>query len=156
MSRRDAAESIAGPSRLSGSSKASKPGGSGGGAGVTSLLAPRAPAAKARAATPPLDAHPHSHLSALLPFQRRILHALVPAPGAPLDDGDVLLILARGLGLRSIVASLLRIYDSPDSLVIVLNASDDEAAGIGAELDLMGVRKPGLRSITSDVGAKER
>lgn len=41
----------------------------------------------------------------LLPFQRTILNELVPSPQSN-QTGNALLILARGLGLRSIIRTL--------------------------------------------------
>ena len=39
------------------------------------------------------------------------------------DNG--LLVLARGLGLRDVVAKFLRLFSSPSNLVFVLNATSD-------------------------------
>ncbi len=39
------------------------------------------------------------------------------------DNG--LLVLARGLGLRTVVSKLLRLFSTPSNLVFVLNASSD-------------------------------
>ncbi|PWN40252.1 hypothetical protein IE81DRAFT_325773 [Ceraceosorus guamensis] len=103
-----------------------------------------------------LHPHPHSHLSTLLPFQRQILQSLIPPPDAPLDEGDALTILARGLGLRTIISALLRCYDSQDALILLVNAGEEESAGIAAELDLMGARKPGLRRIVHDSNVSSR
>lgn len=103
-----------------------------------------------------LHPHPHSHLFTLLPFQRQILQSLIPPPDAPLDEGDALTIVARGLGLRSIISALLRCYDSEDALILLVNAGEEESAGIAAELDLMGARKPGLRRIVHDSNVTSR
>lgn len=135
------------PSRIGSSSRAGA---------ARSLLAPQPAAAERDRGGSPPAAHAFSHLRALLPFQRRILHALVPPPDAPLDDGDVLLILGRGMGLRAIVAALLRMYDNKDSLVILVGASDDEAQGIGEELDIMGARKPGMRRVGFNMANTQR
>ena len=43
----------------------------------------------------------------LLPFQRKLLSEIVPTPENPRPD-DSLLILARGLGLRAIIANFVR------------------------------------------------
>lgn len=43
--------------------------------------------------------------SRLLPFQRNILAQLVPPPDAPPNTNDALLIVARGLGLRTIITT---------------------------------------------------
>ncbi|UZJ52102.1 hypothetical protein CBS101457_001422 [Exobasidium rhododendri] len=103
----------------------------------------------------------------LLPFQKHIIHSLIPGPeqgnnsdanssSDDANDPDALLILARGLGLRTIVASVLRLYDGPSHLVVLVNATAEEEMGLGEELTTMGVRKPGLRSIGHDTNAKAR
>ncbi|CAO1631937.1 unnamed protein product [Jaminaea pallidilutea] len=85
--------------------------------------------------------------SSLLPFAKSIIRSIVPAPEEALDEGDALIILAKGLGLRSIVAHVLKIYDAPTNLVFVINARPDEEAGLSEELTTLGVRNPGLRSV---------
>jgi DNA excision repair protein ERCC-4 len=65
-------------------------------------------------------------------------------------------LLARGLGLRKIVCTLMQIYDQPSNLVLLVNASSDEEAAIGEELGIMGCRKPGLRSVGYEMGKKDR
>jgi DNA excision repair protein ERCC-4 len=104
----------------------------------------------------------------LLPFQKHIIHSLIPGPeqvsnNAASDnlnddsnDPDALLILARGLGLRTVIASILRLYDGPSHLIVVVNATAEEEKGLGEELTTMGVRKPGLRSIGHDTNARAR
>jgi hypothetical protein len=67
-----------------------------------------------------------------------------------------LLILARGLGLRTVVCNLLQLYDSPKSLVLLMNASPAEEAGLRDELGVMGCRNPGLRVVTFEMGSKDR
>ena len=67
-----------------------------------------------------------------------------------------LLVLARGLGLRRILCTLMKIYDSPRNLVLLVNASQEEEAAIGEELGTMGVRRPGLRVVGYDTGKKDR
>lgn len=64
--------------------------------------------------------------------------------------------MARGLGLRSIVASILKIYDAPTNLVLVVNARPDEETGMTEDLTSLGVRKPGLRIITADTPTAKR
>lgn len=115
----------------------------------------------------------------LLPFQRRIIHSLIPGARQKIkgkedrqsslhfddqhddaeedDDPDVLLILARGLGLRTIVASILRLYDGPTNLVILVNAkSAKEEEGLMEELKTMGVKKPGLQTISHHTTSAQR
>ncbi|PWN35969.1 uncharacterized protein FA14DRAFT_146072 [Meira miltonrushii] len=107
----------------------------------------------------------------LLPFQRQIIHSLIPGARQRQkkgkdqkesshhddDDPDVLLILARGLGLRTIIASILRLYDGPTNLVILVNAkSTREEDGLREELKTMGVKKPGLQSISHHTTSAQR
>lgn len=67
-----------------------------------------------------------------------------------------LLILARGLGLRKIVCSLLKIYSGPQNLVLLVGANPDEDASIASHLSTMGVRNPGLRIVGYEMQKKER
>lgn len=115
-----------------------------------------------------------------LPFLSSIIREIAP------PETDDLLILAKGLGLRKIVCTLLKIYDGSKNLVLLvcslfsfivpahtqelntadlsffpsngkqINASPDEENGIGELLGSMGVRKPGLRKITHEMLTKER
>ncbi len=89
-------------------------------------------------------------MSTLLSFHKSILEKTHdPATSE-------LLLIARGLGLRRVTCKLLQIYDSPQNLVILVNASQDEASAIGEELGVMGCRKPGLRIVGFETGRKER
>ncbi|PWN19517.1 hypothetical protein BCV69DRAFT_284143 [Microstroma glucosiphilum] len=140
-----------GPSRRTGSSSAtpaaegsSRLTGNGSSSGTPALPLPSA-------STPSASTN-----SNLLPFARTIVRSIVPANDEPLDEGDALIILARGLGLRSIVASILKIYDAPTNLVLVVNARPDEETGLTEDLTSLGVRKPGLRIITSDTPTAKR
>lgn len=104
-------------------------------------------------------ASPHQGIlqrAGLLPFHCQIVNSLVPAHDDSPDEGDALVIIARGLGLRRIVSTVLRIYDSPNSLVVLVNATSEEESGIGEELTTLGVRKPGLRAIHHEMPAKQR
>ena len=92
----------------------------------------------------------------LLPFHISIIRNLIPLNDEPLDEGDALIILARGLGLRSIIAAVLKIYDGPRNLVVVVNATPDEEASLGEELTILGAGKPGLRVVGYEMGAKQR
>ncbi|PWZ00136.1 DNA repair protein [Testicularia cyperi] len=94
--------------------------------------------------------------AALLPFHCNIVNSLVPGVDDSPDDGDALVIMARGLGLRRVVSTILRIYDGPNNLVILVNATPEEENGIGEELTTLGVRKPGLRAIHHEMPAKQR
>ena len=89
-------------------------------------------------------------MSTLLPFHRKILEDIHD----PATSG--LLILARGLGLRRIICTLLKIYDSPKNLVLLINATQEEVQGIGEELGIIGCHNPGLRVIDHETGSRER
>ncbi|KZT37318.1 hypothetical protein SISSUDRAFT_987932 [Sistotremastrum suecicum HHB10207 ss-3] len=89
-------------------------------------------------------------MSTLLGFQKKILSEIVN------PDSSDLVLLARGLGLRKIICSLMQIYDSPHSLILLVNANADEEGGIGEELGIMGVVKPGLRIVGHEMPKKDR
>ncbi|KAF9269268.1 hypothetical protein L218DRAFT_917010 [Marasmius fiardii PR-910] len=86
-------------------------------------------------------------MSILLPFHETILSEIHDPATSDL------LVLARGLGLRRIVCTLLKIYDSPENLVLLVNATQEEETEIGEELGLMGCRKPGLRIVGYETGS---
>ncbi|KAI0321403.1 hypothetical protein OF83DRAFT_1168456 [Amylostereum chailletii] len=86
----------------------------------------------------------------LLPFHRSILEEIHDPATSDL------LLLARGLGLRKVVCTLMQIYDSPQSLILLVNASPEEEAAIGEELGIMGCRKPGLRVVDYEMAKKDR
>lgn len=67
-----------------------------------------------------------------------------------------LLIVARGLGLRRMICTLMKIYDSPRNLVLLVNATPEEEVAIGEELGIMGCRKPGLRIVGYETGKRDR
>lgn len=94
--------------------------------------------------------------ASLLPFHRSIIDSLVPGPEDSPDEGDALVILARGLGLRRTISTILKVYDGPKNLVILVNATQEEETGIGEELTTLGVRRPGLRTIHHEMPAKQR
>lgn len=88
-------------------------------------------------------------MSTLLPFHTNILSEIHdPATSE-------LLVLARGLGLRRIICTLLKIYDSPQNLVLLVNATPEEETEIGEELGIMGCRKPGLRIVGYETGTSK-
>ena len=89
-------------------------------------------------------------MATLLSFHRDILEEIHD------PSTSELLLIARGLGLRRIVCKLLQIYDSPQSLVLLANASQEEESAIGEELGIMGCRQPGLRIVAFDTGRKDR
>jgi DNA excision repair protein ERCC-4 len=86
----------------------------------------------------------------LLPYQHKIVAELCDPANSEL------LILARGLGLRRIICTLLQIFDSERNLVILVNATEEEAQGLGEELGILGVRKPGLRIVGHETPKKDR
>lgn len=72
-------------------------------------------------------------------------------------ESSDLVILARGLGLRRIVCSLLKQYATQDKLVILVGANNaEEDVAIGSQLSTMGVRNPGLRIVGYEMDKKER
>ena len=89
-------------------------------------------------------------MSILLPFHKKILEKIHDPATSDL------LILARGLGLRRIICTLMKIYDSPQNLVLLVNATPEEESAIGEELGIMGCRKPGLRVVGHEIGSKDR
>ena len=89
-------------------------------------------------------------MSTLLSFHRKILEKIHD------PSTSDLVILARGLGLRRIICTLLKIYDSPQNLVLLINATPEEESAIGEELGIMGCRKPGLRVVGYEIGSKDR
>jgi len=50
----------------------------------------------------------------------------------------------------------MKIYDSSQNLVLLVNASQEEESAIGEELGMMGVRRPGLRVVGYEMGKKDR
>ena len=86
----------------------------------------------------------------ILPFQRDLLSLLADPSNCELT------ILARGLGLRRIVSVLLSIYHSTQNLVLLVNATPEEESGIGEDLGVMGCRKPGLKTVSYELGRKDR
>lgn len=68
----------------------------------------------------------------LLPFQQAILQQLT-APG---PESDGLLLLARGLGLRTVLCSFLETFADERSLVVVVNATPEEETGLKQELGM--------------------
>ncbi|KAJ7088830.1 hypothetical protein B0H15DRAFT_840898 [Mycena belliarum] len=89
-------------------------------------------------------------MSALLPFHKAILERIHD------PSTSDLLILARGLGLRRIICTLMKIYDTTENLVLLVNATAEEESEIGEELGIMGCRRPGLRVVGFETGSKER
>ncbi|KAI0794969.1 hypothetical protein C8Q75DRAFT_748299 [Abortiporus biennis] len=89
-------------------------------------------------------------MSMLLAFHKNILEKIHD------PSTNELLLLARGLGMRRIICKLLQIYDSPQSLILLVGASPEEESAIGEELGIMGCKKPGLRIVGFETGKKDR
>ena len=89
-------------------------------------------------------------MSTLLAFHKAILEKIHD------PSTSELLLIARGLGLRRLLCKLLQIYDSPQNLIILVNASPEEAAAIGEELGVLGCRKPGLRLVDFESSRRDR
>lgn len=89
-------------------------------------------------------------MSPLLPFHKSILEKIHD----PLSSE--LVILARGLGLRRTICTLLKIYDGQQNLILIANASPEEEIAIGEELGMMGCRKPGMRVVGYEINTKDR
>ncbi|KAJ6562354.1 hypothetical protein B0H19DRAFT_1144218 [Mycena capillaripes] len=89
-------------------------------------------------------------MSSLLPFHRAILERIHD------PTTNDLLILARGLGLRRIICTLMKVYETAGSLILLVNATAEEESEIGEELGIMGCRKPGLRIVGYEIGSKDR
>ncbi|BGP57899.1 DNA repair protein RAD16 [Rhodotorula sphaerocarpa] len=72
----------------------------------------------------------------LLPFQRSLLQQLVPPDDALPSTNDAMVIMARGLGLRTVVTTFLKIYDIPEKLVLLVNATPEEERGYAEEVGM--------------------
>ncbi|KAK0467113.1 uncharacterized protein EV420DRAFT_666448 [Desarmillaria tabescens] len=88
-------------------------------------------------------------MSTLLPFHTKIIQEIHD------PSTSELVLLARGLGLRRIVCTLMKIYDSPQNLILLVNATPEEETEIGEELGIMGCRKPGLRVVDYETGTSK-
>lgn len=86
----------------------------------------------------------------LLPYQRTLVSEVHDPKTSDL------VIIGRGLGLQKIVCTLLQIYDGPQNLVLLINASGEEEKNIGSQLGTMGVRNPGLRIVDYEMSKKDR
>jgi DNA excision repair protein ERCC-4 len=59
------------------------------------------------------------------------------------------------LGLCKILYTL-KIFDSPQNLLLLVNLTLEEESAIGEELGIMGCRRPGLRVLGYETGSKDR
>lgn len=91
----------------------------------------------------------------LLPFHRSIVASLVPGDD-DLEHRDRLVVLAPGLGLRRIVATLLRAYYSKQNLVLLVNASSRDLTGINHDLGTLGLPHNTVQSLHHETAAKQR
>ena len=89
----------------------------------------------------------------LLPYHRAILERLVPE-----DDQlrDLLVISAPGLGLRRVVTTLLRVYYSPQHLVLLLNAEPRDVKGINHDLGTLGLRHDVIQPLHYEMPSIQR
>lgn len=90
-------------------------------------------------------------MSVPLAFQKEIVAELVAE--------DALLIMAKGLGLRSIVGAFLQIHSQPQNLVLLINTNVEEEAALRDDLlRSTGIGQGGayFRSITSEQSVAER
>jgi len=90
----------------------------------------------------------------LLPFHRAILNRLIPEEHD--DIRDLLVILAPGLGLRKIVSTLLRVYARPNSLILVLNATESDVTAMNHSISMLGMHENVIQDIHHDMTAKQR
>ncbi|KAF9164315.1 hypothetical protein DFQ26_001598 [Actinomortierella ambigua] len=75
---------------------------------------------------------------------------------AELAAEDALLIMARGLGLRSIMSAFIQIYCQAQSLVLLVNTSSDEETALRDTLPFEARQSSHFKSITSELNASER
>lgn len=91
----------------------------------------------------------------LLPYHRAIVSSLVPDSDDP-EVRDRLVVLAPGLGLRRIVATLLRVYYSRQNLVLLINASPRDLAGLNHDLGTLGLPHDFVQNLHHETAAKQR
>ncbi|GAA5984360.1 hypothetical protein JCM10908_003314 [Rhodotorula pacifica] len=85
---------------------------------------------------PPNTTKGSLEVAELLPFQRNLLQQLVPPDDALPNTNDAMVIMARGLGLRTVVTTFLKIYDIPEKLVLLVNATPEEERGFAEEVGM--------------------
>jgi len=74
-------------------------------------------------------------------------------------DGDGLVIMSRGLGLRKVLLAFLNIYSHNKNLVILLNTSQQEIESLKAELAIIQKSRNGqsfLKIINNETPSSER
>jgi DNA excision repair protein ERCC-4 len=55
-----------------------------------------------------------------------------------------------------IITHLLKLYDAQRNLIIVVNATPSDEAGLAEDLSNLGVRRPGLVQVGYEMNAKQR
>lgn len=91
----------------------------------------------------------------LLPFHRAILANLIPGSDDP-EQRDRLVVLAPGLGMRRVIATLLRAYYSKQNLVLLVNASSRDITGIEHDLGTLGLPHDAVKNLHHDTASKQR
>jgi len=59
-------------------------------------------------------------------------------------------------GAAQIITHLLKLYDAQRNLIIVVNATPSDEAGLAEDLSNLGVRRPGLVQVGYEMNAKQR
>jgi len=93
-------------------------------------------------------------MSLLLEYHKAILADFLPVfENPPLDAYDGLLIMAKGLGLRQIICSLLKVHDDPTNFVLLINTPAREAESLKNELLSEGAN---LKIVNAEINATDR
>ena len=108
----------------------------------------------AQSSPPPDDDAPHVEIDLPLNYQQKIFDDIY--------QGDGLIVLARGLGLPSIVSNVLHAVNLPGSLIILLGADEREEKWLGDSLATRvtrpgeAIRGRGLQIINSELTGVEK
>lgn len=89
----------------------------------------------------------------LLPFHRSVLRQLVPPDE---EDNDALIVMSPGLGIRRVLSTLLRVFSSPNNLVLILNATPQDVEGLSNDLGTLGLSHGSINQIHHELGARQR
>ncbi|ORX49370.1 hypothetical protein BCR36DRAFT_291953 [Piromyces finnis] len=95
----------------------------------------------------------------LLKFHKEVISTLMTNPENKQVDGDGLVIMSRGLGIRKILLAFLNIYSHNKNLVILLNTSQQEIESLKQELAKIQKTKNGqsfLKVINNETPSSER
>lgn len=87
----------------------------------------------------------------LLRFQRKIVTELTQP--APLNDG--LVVVAKGLGLSSLLLTFVALHADPRALVLLLNTTPGEVAFLKKDLEVLG-KAEHLNLINNETPATQR